>query len=161
MRASKPNLDTSKFDLSQMRIAIVSAKWNQSFNQEMADEARVALIAAGMDAGSIDSYEVPGAFEMPIFCKRLSDQIATKYDAILCFGTVIRGETIHFELVANESARGIMAVSIETGVPILNGILACENEAQADARASAAKENKGKEVALSAIALLSELAKLN
>ncbi len=158
MRASKPKFEESKTDHSKLRIAIVHATWNSEFNSEMAKAARGVLESRGIT--NIDVYEIPGAFEMPVFCKRLTQSLTRKYDAILCYATVIRGETAHFDLVANESTRGIMAVATETGVPILNGILACENEAQASARASIAHENKGAEVALSALALLHELSKI-
>ncbi len=157
MRASKPQFD-SKTSAVNYRIAIVVAKWNAEYNQQMLNAAKQALADAGVQA--IDIYEVPGAFEIPIFAKRLAQRISAKPDAIICFATVFRGETVHFELVANESARGIMQVSVETSIPVLNGILACENEEQAEARASSSRENKGAEVALSALALLSELAKL-
>ncbi len=158
MRASKPKFQESKTDFSKLRIAIVHATWNSEFNSEMAKAARETLESRGVN--NIDSYEIPGAFEMPVFCKRLTESLTRKYDAILCYATVIRGETAHFDLVANESTRGIMQVATETGLPILNGILACENEAQASARASMTRENKGAEVALSALALLHELSKI-
>jgi len=157
MRASKPQFDSS-ISPANYRIAIIAAKWNSEYNQQMLAAAKDALTKAGIK--DIDIYEVPGAFEMPVFCKRLTQSLTRKYDAIICFATVFRGETVHFELVANESARGIMQVSLETGVPVMNGILACENEAQASARASIDHENKGAEVALSALVLLQELATL-
>ena len=158
MRASKPKFQESQADFSKLRIAIVHATWNHEFNSEMAKAAREVLESRGIS--NIDDYEIPGAFEMPVFCKRLSQSLTRKYDAILCYATVIRGETAHFDLVANESTRGIMQVATDTGLPILNGILACENEAQAAARAGIAHENKGAEVALSALALLHELSKI-
>ncbi len=202
MRASKPKFQVSQTDFTKLRIAIVHATWNSEFNSEMAKAAREVLESRGIT--NIDTYEIPGAFEMPVFCKRLTQigayyktsgiglgqglcergaavdirvnedaerannaeisqsglSCQSKYDAILCYATVIRGETAHFDLVANESTRGIMQVATDTGIPVLNGILACENEAQASTRASIAHENKGAEVALSALALLHELSKI-
>ena len=155
MRHSKPSFEINKSKVENLRIALVSAEWNKGYNLEMLESAREELIAQGLDAENIDEYTVPGAFEIPLMALKLADTDA--YDAIIVFATVIKGATIHFELVASESTRGIMTASLDTEIPIINGILACNTEEQAEERASRSKEDKGKELALSCLQLCSEL----
>lgn len=156
MRESKPKLGSGSTSnqgfMKETKIAVIVAKWNIDFNESMLVGAKDALIASGMQEANIDVFYVPGAFEMPIMAQRLAE--TDKYQAILCFGTIIKGATIHFDLVANESARGIMQVSLDYEIPVLNGILAVNSIEQAEERASLEKENKGYEVAMSAIDLL-------
>lgn len=157
MRSSKPELAT-EYDFEGMRVAIISAKWNAEFNNMMTDSAKNALRQAGLESDYLDTYEVPGAYEIPFFAQELIN--TDEYDAVICFATIIRGATRHFEIVADESARGLMRIMLDTNVPIINGILACETEEQADQRSNPAKEDKGREMALTLIDMLSELDKL-
>lgn len=154
MRESKPtfNIDNN----SDSKIAIITASWNSEFNQEMAESAKEALQEHGVE---VEEFTVPGALELPIMAQQLVQ--TGDFDAVICFATIFRGETLHFELVANESARGLMDVSLTFNIPILNGVLACENKEQAEARASRNKEDKGREVALSAIALVQQIAQID
>lgn len=154
MRESKPifNIDSN----SDFKIAIITASWNSEFNQEMAESAKEALQEHGVE---VEEFVVPGALELPIMAQQLAQ--TGDVDAVICFATIFRGETLHFELVANESARGLMDVSLTFNIPILNGVLACENKEQAETRASRTKEDKGKEVALSAIALVQQIAQID
>jgi len=152
MRESKPQFNTN--NSSDWSFAIVSCKWNNQFNDEMKDSAILALKSCGISDKNISVFECPGAFELPIMSLKLAH--SKKFDAIICFGTIIRGDTYHFEVVANESARGMMDVSLMTSVPVFNGVLTCNNIEQAKIRASKNHENKGEEVALSAIAFLNE-----
>ncbi len=152
MRDTKPEFNINA--AANTRIAIVTANWNQQFNMEMYESGRDALTAAGVK--NIDHFEAPGAYEIPLVAQKLAE--TGKYDAVICYATVIRGATRHFKIVADESSRGVMEVMLKTGVPVLNGILACENSGQAEFRASRKKDDKGKEVALSALALLNTLA---
>ncbi len=157
MRETKPEL-AKAYNFDGIKVALVSAKWNISFNQMMCQSAKDTLKQAGLDDNDLDEYQVPGAYEIPFFAQEL---ISTdQYDAVICFATIIRGATRHFEIVADESARGIMQVMLSTAVPIINGILACESEEQADQRANPSKEDKGKEIALSLVDILAELEKL-
>ena len=104
----------------------------------------------------IERFDVPGALEVPLACQYLAQ--TNRYDAIVALGAVIRGETAHFDQVCEQSARGIMNVSLENNIPIGNGIITVENEKQALARSSVdeslGKENKGKEAAQAAVALI-------
>jgi 6,7-dimethyl-8-ribityllumazine synthase len=156
MRESKPEFVIK--NTGKWRFAIITTKWNQEFNDEMKESAIATLQSAGIPEENISVFESPGAFELPLMCLKLAK--SRKFDAIICFATIIRGDTYHFEVVANESARGIMEVVLGTAVPILNGILTCNNTQQAQQRASREQDNKGKEVALSALALLSEFDKI-
>ena len=131
------------------RFLIIEARFYDHLNDMLIAGARAALEAAGHEA---DVITVPGALEIP-GAIALADQSGT-YDGYVAIGVVIRGETYHFEIVAGESARGVMALTID-GVAIGNGILTVENEAQALVRADPSQKNKGGEAAAAAIALLS------
>ena len=153
MRESKPEFNVS--NARKWRFAIISCSWNNQFNDEMKRSAIETLNECGIPDKNISEVLSPGAFELPILSLKLAK--SRKFDAIICFGTIIRGDTYHFEIVANESARGILDVSLSTSVPVFNGILTCNNTEQAEIRANKNKENKGREVAMSALALLAEL----
>ncbi len=130
------------------KFLIVEARFYDHLNDQLIAGARAALAAAGHQAEVIT---VPGALEIPAAIA-LADQ-SGGYDGYVAIGVVIRGETYHFEIVAGESARGIMALTID-GLAIGNGILTVENEAQALVRADPAQKDKGGEAAKAAIALL-------
>lgn len=158
MRNSKPAFDLKNFD-SNKKIAIVVSKWNIDFNESMSSSAIETLEKAGIKKQNISKYYAPGAFELPLLAMHLA--ACDNYDAIICFGTILKGETLHFEIVAKESARGLMDVMLSSGIPVINGILACDNLEQAEARAAKDKENKGEELALSCLEILNNLAKIN
>ena len=128
------------------KILIVEARFYAHLNDKLLAGARAALDAAGH---AHETVTVPGALELPAAIALGAD----RYDAFVALGVVIRGETYHFEIVAGESARGIMALTMD-GVAIGNGILTVENEAQAIVRADPAQKNKGGEAAEAALALL-------
>jgi len=129
------------------RFLIVEARFYDDLNDKLIAGARAALKAAGHQA---DVITVPGALEIPAAIS-LADATGD-YDGYVAIGVVIRGETYHFEIVAGESARGIMALTMD-GIPIGNGILTVENEEQALVRAEPAQKDKGGEAAKAAIAL--------
>jgi 6,7-dimethyl-8-ribityllumazine synthase len=129
------------------KFLIVEARFYEHLNDQLIAGARAALKAAGHKA---DVVTVPGALEIPAAIA-LADQDGS-YDGYVAIGVVIRGETYHFEIVAGESARGIMALTMD-GLPIGNGILTVENEAQALVRADPAQKDKGGEAAKAALAL--------
>ena len=131
------------------RFLIIEARFYDHLNDMLIAGARAALEAAGHEA---DVITVPGALEIP-GAIALADQSGT-YDGYVAIGVVIRGETYHFEIVAGESARGVMALTMD-GVAIGNGILTVENEAQALVRADPSQKNKGGEAAAASMALLS------
>ncbi|RSV11560.1 6,7-dimethyl-8-ribityllumazine synthase [Sphingomonas desiccabilis] len=130
------------------RILIVEARFYDHLNDLLLDGARTALQEAGQD---YEIVTVPGALEIPGAVAMAAE--TGQFDAYVALGVVIRGETYHFEIVANESARGLMALAMD-GLPIGNGILTVENEAQALARADRNDKDKGGEAAKAALAML-------
>jgi 6,7-dimethyl-8-ribityllumazine synthase len=140
------------------RIAIVAARFNEAITRKLVDGALSGLTAQGVSADDVDVAWVPGAFEIPFVAHRLAR--SGRFDGIVCLGAVIRGETAHFDLVANEAARGIAEVARDTGVPIIFEVLAVENLAQAEDRAGGAHGNKGWEAAESVLSMVSLLEQL-
>jgi len=112
-----------------MRLAIVASRFNEALAARLLARAEEEARKLGAEARVVS---VPGALEIPVALQWLAQ--SGRYDALVAIGTVIRGETYHFEVVANESARGVMEVALECGLPIANGILTTEDEAQAEAR---------------------------
>jgi 6,7-dimethyl-8-ribityllumazine synthase len=119
-------------DGSGMRIGIVVARFNAEIGDGLLASCTAALVKLGVSADDVTIVSVPGALEAPLGLQLMA--ATNDFDALIALGAVIRGETYHFEIVANESARGIMSVALESGVPIANGILTTENEDQATAR---------------------------
>jgi 6,7-dimethyl-8-ribityllumazine synthase len=136
-------------DGSGRRIAIVAARFNEGVTKKLVDGALAGLEKHGVPGDAVELAWVPGAFEIPLVAKRLA--ASGRFDAILCLGAVIRGDTAHFDLVANEAARGIARVALDTGVPVIFEVLATDTLAQAEARAGGTQGNKGWEAAESAL----------
>ncbi|WP_373088392.1 6,7-dimethyl-8-ribityllumazine synthase [Sneathiella sp.] len=130
------------------RFLIVEARFYDHLNDMLIDGARSALAAAGHDSGVLT---VPGALEIPGAISIVAE--SSQYDGFVAIGVVIRGETYHFEIVAGESARGLMALTMD-GLPIGNGIITVESEDQALARADKTRKDKGGEAAKAAMAML-------
>ena len=128
-----------------LRIGIVQARFNEALTGKLAQACLAELERLDVDDGDIRHITVPGALEIPIALKVLAE--SGDFDALVALGCIIRGETYHFELVANESGAGVTRVSLDHGVPIANAILTVENEAQAWARA----EEKGRDAARVAV----------
>ena len=139
-------------DGAGVRIAIVAARFNETITAALVDGAVDALVRSGVSDDDVTVVWVPGAFEVPVVARRFAD--GGGVDAIVCLGAVIRGETAHFELVANEAARGIADVSSATGVPCIFEILATEDLDQARSRAGGAHGNKGREAATAALEMV-------
>ncbi|MET0801013.1 MAG: 6,7-dimethyl-8-ribityllumazine synthase [Actinomycetota bacterium] len=136
-------------DGSGRRLAVVAARFNEVVTAKLVEGALAALAKHGVADDAIDVAWVPGAFEIPLVAERLAR--SGRYHAVICLGAVIRGETAHFELVANEAARGVAAAMRETGVPLVFEVLATHDLAQAEARAGGAHGNKGWEAAEAAL----------
>ncbi|CAH0345225.1 6,7-dimethyl-8-ribityllumazine synthase [Bacillus sp. CECT 9360] len=132
-----------------LRIGIVVGRFNEFITSKLLSGAIDGLKRHGVDEGDIDVAWTPGAYEVPMIAKKLVN--TQKYDAVIGLGTVIRGATTHYDYVSNESAKGIAAVSLETGVPVIFGVLTTENIEQAIERAGTKAGNKGYEAAVSAI----------
>ena len=132
MSSNAPNSSTIELPASA-RIAIVASRWNAPIIDALLSGCVGRLTELKLDESRIDVHRVPGAFELPVAAKLLVD--TKRYDAVILIGCVIRGDTYHFELVANEAARGIQQVAIDSGVPCIFGVLAVDTVEQAHARA--------------------------
>ena len=137
------------------RIGVVAARFNEVVTKKLVDGCLETLRAAGVADQDVHVAWVPGAFEIPLAARRMAR--AGAYDAVVCLGAVIRGETAHFGLVTNEAARGIREVARDTGVPVVFEVLATEDLSQALARAGGAHGNKGRDAALAALEMASLL----
>lgn len=131
------------------RFAIVASRWNPRITDTLLDGARRTLEANGVAAAAIDTVRVPGAWELPLACARLAS--SGEYAALIALGCVVRGDTRHYEHVADGCAEGLMDVQLEFGLPVANGVLAVERFEDAEARADGAHGNKGEDAALAAM----------
>ncbi len=137
------------------RFAIIASRWNARITDALVAAARQSLAGNGVAEDAIDVVRVPGAWEIPVVCARLAG--AGRHAAILALGCVIRGDTRHYEHVADRCAEGLMRVALDTGVPVLNGVLAVERIEDAEARAGGSHGNKGEEAALAAVEMVNLL----
>jgi 6,7-dimethyl-8-ribityllumazine synthase len=142
-------------DGAGLRVGIVVGRFNREIGDALLAACSAALARHGVRASDTRVVSVPGALEVPLALQKMAN--TGRFDALIALGAVIRGETYHFEIVANESAGGITTVALDTGVPVANGILTTENEAQARARA----EQKGADCAAVAIEMARLLKKLD
>jgi 6,7-dimethyl-8-ribityllumazine synthase len=140
------------------RIAIITAEYNSEITQSLRKKCEGTLLENGIPSGNIDHFSVPGCFEIPLLAQKLAEK--RRYDAFIALGAVIRGDTHHFDLVANECARGVMEVSLNHGVPIIFEVLATYNRRDALRRAGNNRANKGVEAAEAALSMLAVLRKL-
>jgi 6,7-dimethyl-8-ribityllumazine synthase len=138
-----------------LRIGIVRARFNEALTNKLAQACLAELDRLDVDADDIRHVSVPGALEIPLALKALAE--SGEFDALVALGCVIRGETYHFELVANESGAGVTRVALDHGVPVANAILTVENEAQAWARA----EDKGRDAARVAVEMANLMEELS
>jgi 6,7-dimethyl-8-ribityllumazine synthase len=137
------------------RVAIVAARFNEVVTRKLVEAATATLEGAGVAEEDVDIAWVPGAFEIPLVARRMAR--SRSYDAVICLGAVIRGETAHFELVANEAAAGIREVARDAGIPVIFEVLATEDLGQAMDRAGGAHGNKGRDAAMVALEMASLL----
>ena len=138
-----------------LRIGIVVARFNAEVGDGLLASCTSALLRLGVRDSDIRTITVPGALEVPLALQKMAT--SRNFDALIALGAVIRGETYHFEIVANESASGIMTVQLDTGIPVANGILTTEDDAQALARMS----EKGADSAAVAVEMANLLRKLD
>lgn len=139
------------------RYAIVVARFNQGFNERLLQGALAGFAEHGIPEEQVEVAWVPGAVELPLVAQRFA---RSGHDAVLALGTVIRGDTAHFDYVCDMAARGCERVALDEGVPVIFGVLTCENVEQAMARAGAVPDNKGYEAALAALEMGDLLRKL-
>ena len=134
---------------------IISTNWNSHIVEVLKENAISTLVDNGVNKDHIIQRIVPGAFELPVAAKNLCPDV----DAVIALGAIIKGETPHFDYISQACSMGLMQASLETSKPVLFGVLTTENEKQAIDRASPQKENKGKELALSALQMVELLRK--
>ena len=139
-------------DARGMRLAVVAGRFNAHVTRPLVDGAQRALEELGLAPSAVPVHWVPGAFEIPLVAKRLAGSGA--YDAIVCLGAVIRGDTSHFEYVAGPCAEGIARAGLDTGVPVVFGVLTTDDVQQAMDRAGGRHGNKGEEAARTAVEMV-------
>lgn len=149
---------TGNLDGSGMRIALVCGRFNDLITERLLAGARDGLLRHGVDAGSITEVWAPGAFEVPLVAKRLA--ASGEVDAVVTLGAVIRGATGHYDVVAGQCASGVQSAQLETGVPIVFGVLTTDTIEQAIERAGTKAGNKGYECAVTAIEMVDLLRQL-
>jgi len=132
-----------------MHVGIVVSRYNHRFTSKLLDGARLALEEAGVFDQHITVVSAPGSFEIPVLAKAMAE--SAKYDAVICLGAVIKGETDHYEHVSFQAAQGIMRASLDTGVPVTFGILTTFTESQAEDRVGGARGNAGYDAAKAAL----------
>ncbi len=145
-------------DGAGVRLALVVSRFNEAVTTRLLAGAREAMTQHGVSEDDVDIAWVPGAFELPLAARRLAE--SHRYDAIVCLGAVIRGETPHFEYVSAEVARGVSEVSRDTGVPAVFGVITPDTREQALARAGGSKANKGADAVATAIEMVNLLRQL-
>lgn len=135
-----------------MRVGIVASRFNSFIVEKLLDGAVDGLVRHGVQEENVTACWVPGAFEIPLAAQKMAQ--SDKYDAVICVGAVIRGSTSHYEYVCAEVSKGIAAVGLQTGKPVLFGVITTENIEQAIERAGSKAGNKGYDCALSAIEMV-------
>ena len=148
----QPIVHEGNLNARGFRFAIVASRWNDFISSRLIDGALDALERLGADQKLVDVYRVPGAFEIPLLALRLAE--SEKFDAVICVGTIIRGQTPHFDYIAGEVTRGIGEAGLQTGVPVVYGVITADNLDQAIERAGVKLGNKGFEAATTAVELV-------
>ena len=141
--------DGTRLSARGFRFAIVASRWNDSLVSRLVEGALEALKESAAADDAVEIFRVPGSFEIPLCA--LKAAASKKFDAVICLGVIIRGDTPHFDFVAAETARGITEAGLRTGVPLLFGVITADNVEQANARAGAKRDNKGYDAALAAV----------
>ena len=148
----QPKVHQGLLNAQGFRFAVVASRWNSFLTEKLVEGALDALERLGADEKSIEIFKVPGSFELPLTALKVAE--SGRFDAVICIGVVIRGDTPHFDYVAGEAAKGTAQASIETGVPVLFGVVTADTLEQAINRAGVKSGNKGFEAAMSAIEIV-------
>ena len=135
-----------------LKVGIVAARFNEFIVNKLIGGAEDALVRHGVDTNDVELAYVPGAFEIPIVAQKMA--ASGKYDAVICVGAVIRGNTSHYDYVCNEVSKGIASVSLESGIPVMFGVVTTENIEQAIERAGTKAGNKGYDCAMGALEMI-------
>ena len=147
----QPTVHEGRLNAEAFRFAIVASRWNELISARLVEGALDGLKRLGAKEANVDIYRVPGAFEIPLLAMRLGQ--SRRFDAIICLGTIIRGQTPHFDYIASEVARGISHAGLTTGLPVVFGIVTADTVDQAIDRAGVKLGNKGFEAAMTAVEL--------
>ena len=145
-------------EVGDSRIALVVSRYNSFIVDRLLEGCLNTLTGAGVKRANVRLIKVPGAFEIPVAVKSVADR--SNVDAIITLGAVIRGETPHFDIIANECARGIGSIAIKTGLPIIFGVLTVDNVDQAMDRSGDEESNKGSEAAQTALEMIGVLGQI-
>jgi 6,7-dimethyl-8-ribityllumazine synthase len=148
----QPEVHEGRLNAEPFRFAIVASRWNEFISSRLVDGALDGLDRLGAKEKSVVVYRVPGAFEIPTLALRLAS--TKKFDAVICLGTIIRGQTPHFDYIAGEVARGIADAGLRTGLPVVFGVVTADTVDQAIDRAGVKLGNKGFEAAMTAVELV-------
>ena len=144
-----------KLVATDMKVGIVAGRFNEFITSKLLGGAMDGLLRHDVKDEDVDIAWVPGAFEIPLVASKMAK--SGKYDAVICLGAVIRGDTTHYDYVCNEVSKGIATVSLESGIPVMFGVLTTENIEQAIARAGSKGGNKGYDCALGAVEMVNLL----
>jgi 6,7-dimethyl-8-ribityllumazine synthase len=148
----QPKIHQGRLNADGFRFALVASRWNDFLTSRLVEGALDALERLGADEKAVELFRVPGSFEIPLLARKLA--ASGKWDAVVCLGTIIRGETPHFEYIAGEVTKGIAQAGMETDVPVVYGIVTADTLEQAIDRAGVKAGNKGFEAAMSAVELV-------
>ena len=148
----QPVTHQGRLNAGGFRFAIVSSRWNDFLTARLVEGALDALERLGADEGAVEHFRVPGSFEIPLLAQRLAQ--SGRFDAVVCLGTIIRGQTPHFEYIAAEVTKGVAQAAVATGVPVLYGVVTADTLEQAIDRAGVKAGNKGFEAAMSAVEMV-------
>ncbi|MHB8572230.1 MAG: 6,7-dimethyl-8-ribityllumazine synthase [Candidatus Dormibacteria bacterium] len=151
--AGTPGADLGAGSGENRRFAVVASRFNQEVTDRLLDSCRRALIEHGTDPEELVVRWVPGALELGVVARRLA--VSERYDAVICLGAVIRGETYHFEMVCQAAFSAMTEVALRSGVPVIAGLLTTDNLEQALARAGGSAGDKGRDAALTALEMAS------
>lgn len=154
-----PKIVEGKLLAQSKKFGIVVSRFNDFITEKLVGGAIDALIRCGADDADIEVVKVPGAFEIPMIARKMAEK--KRYDAIICLGAVIRGSTPHFDYVSAEVSKGVAQVGMESGVPVIFGILTTDNIEQAIERAGSKAGNKGWSAAVSAVEMVNLVSELD
>ena len=148
----QPTVYEGRLNAEAFRFAIVASRWNELISARLVEGALDSLKRLGVKDANVSVYRVPGAFEIPLLALRLAQ--SRKFDAVICLGTIIRGQTPHFDYIASEVTRGISHAGLTSGLPVVFGIVTADTVDQAIDRAGVKLGNKGFEAAMTAVELV-------
>lgn len=149
----KTELQRESVSAEGFRFALVVSRWNREFTSRLEGGANEALTELNVGTTAVETFYVPGAFELPVACLKAAR--TGRFDAIIALGVVIRGDTPHFEYVAGHAASGILQASLDSGIPVMFGVITADTVEQVVARTGEKADNKGYEAAVSAVEMVS------